>query len=179
MTDLAALKGSNLPGYPLDQIVLYAPRDGARIHAAILALLTSAEHSILINMYGYDDDEADAIIRQKMVDPNVYVQMSVDSSQFAGVHEKAIFAKWPNDAIGSSVAVGVSLLGAISHDKLCIVDGVYMISGSTNWSMGGELKQDNQFTVTSNPILAAEATAVLNIIHDGMLKQMAAKRSQP
>lgn len=176
--DFAALKGRTPPGYPTDALILYSPREGKQIREAIIAILGSARHSILVNMYGYDDDAADAIIRQKAADPNIYVQMSLDSSQAGGKHEKAILAQWNNDAIGTSIAIGRSVRGAISHLKVAIVDGIYMISGSTNWSLGGETLQDNQMMITANPVLAAEAAAVLNINHDAMLKQMAAARAK-
>lgn len=63
--------------------------------------------------------------------------------------------------------------GAISHDKLLVVDGHYLISGSTNWSYSGEFLQDNQLTLTRERSAAAEASAVIAFDHDAMLKQMA------
>jgi phosphatidylserine/phosphatidylglycerophosphate/cardiolipin synthase-like enzyme len=79
-------------------------------------------------------------------------------------------------AIGERhVAIGRSEGGDISHDKLMVVDGLYLVTGSTNWSFGGEKKQDNQLTLTRDPIACAEARAVIDLDHDFMLKQMAAK----
>ena len=41
----------------------------------------SAQHSIVVNMFGYDDDELNKIIQSKLADEKVYVQMSLDRSQ--------------------------------------------------------------------------------------------------
>ena len=70
---------------------------------------------------------------------------------------------------GNSVAIGNSEHGAIMHRKMMIIDGVWLVDGSTNWSTSGETLQDNQLTVTFDPIGAAEATAVLAIEHDHAL----------
>jgi phosphatidylserine/phosphatidylglycerophosphate/cardiolipin synthase-like enzyme len=61
---------------------------------------------------------------------------------------------------------------AISHLKVLIVDGVYTVKGSTNWSLSGEQKQDNELTLSRNAVVAAETRAILDLNHDFMLKQM-------
>src|SRR5262249_40975359 len=137
-------------------------------------LLGSAQHSIVVNMYGYDDDELNKIIQGKLADEKVYVQMSLDRSQAAGAHEKQILAKWANDAFGNSIAIGTSSVrNAISHLKTVCVDGVHTVKGSTNWSLSGEHQQDNELTLSRNAVVAAETRAILDINHDFMLKQMA------
>jgi phosphatidylserine/phosphatidylglycerophosphate/cardiolipin synthase-like enzyme len=98
--------------------------------------------------------------------------MSLDRSQ-ATAHEKQILAKWSNDAFGNSIAIGTSSVhNAISHLKTVIVDGVYTVKGSTNWSLSGEQEQDNELTLSRNAVIAAETRAVLDLNHDFMLKQM-------
>jgi phosphatidylserine/phosphatidylglycerophosphate/cardiolipin synthase-like enzyme len=164
-------EGQFLDGYPDDQRTFFAPRDN--VHGLLVALLGSAQHSIVVNMFGYDDDELNTIIQGKLADENIYVQMSLDRSQASGAHEKEILAKWSNDAFGNSIAIGTSSVhNAISHLKIVIVDGVYTVKGSTNWSLSGEQQQDNELTLNRNAVVAAETRAILDLNHDFMLKQM-------
>ena len=165
-----------LDGYPLDTRTFYAPQDD--IKGLLTSLLQSAQNSLVLNMYGYDDEQLDAIIRQKLKEERVYVQMSLDSTQAGGEAERAILQGWDNEGFGNSIAIGTSSEHAISHLKVVIVDGVYTVTGSTNWSFSGETKQDNQLTLSRNAVLAAEARAVLDRNHDFMLKQMAEKRAK-
>jgi phosphatidylserine/phosphatidylglycerophosphate/cardiolipin synthase-like enzyme len=175
--DLGRFKqhGRFLDGYPPEVRTFYAPVDD--LHGVLVALLTSAQKSIVVNMYGYDDDELNDIILSKLTDERVYVQMSLDKTQAGGRHERELLARWKNDDAGNSIAIGHSTSGAISHMKILIVDGVYTVRGSTNWSLTGEQKQDNELTIHNNAVLAAETRAELDRNHDAMLKQMAAQHA--
>lgn len=165
-----------LDGYPSDTRTFFAPRDD--LHGLLRSLLSSAQHSIVVNMYGYADDELDEIIRAKLASKHVYVQMSLDRTQAGGVHARKILEEWDNNAFGNSIAIGTSAKSAISHLKICIVDGVYTIKGSTNWSLSGETKQDNELTLSRSAVIAAETRAMLDLNHDWMLKQMAKRRAE-
>jgi phosphatidylserine/phosphatidylglycerophosphate/cardiolipin synthase-like enzyme len=164
-------EGRFLDGYPDDQRTFIAPRDD--IHGLLVALLASAQHSIVVNMFGYDDDELNRIIQGKLADERIYVQMSLDRRQAGDAHEKQILASWDNNAFGNSIAIGTSSVhNAISHLKIVIVDGVYTVKGSTNWSLSGEKQQDNELSLSRNAVIAAETRAILDLNHDFMLKQM-------
>ena len=128
-------------------------------------------------MYGSDDNELNDIILEKLTNEHVYVQMSLDRFQAGAVHEKQLLAKWENQKVGNSIAIGESTWGAISHMKIVIIDGIYTVRGSTNWSLAGEQKQDNELTVHNNAVIAAESRAELDRNHDAMLKQMATRSS--
>jgi hypothetical protein len=167
-----------LDGYPYDLRTFFAPRDD--LHGLLKSLLSSAQHSLVLNMFGYADDELDSIIRGKLDDEHVYIQMSLDKTQAAGVHERNILAKWDNNAVDKSIAIGRSKAKQANYQlKNLIVDGVYTIKGSTNWSLSGEQQQDNELTLSRNAVVAAETRAVLDLNHDWMLKQMAASRAKP
>ena len=110
-----------------------------------------------------------------LLDPTVHVQITLDKSQAGGVHERAILEKFKNEMRGNSVAIGTSEKSAIMHRKMVIVDGLWRISGSTNWSTSGESLQDNELTVINSATACAEARPILDIEHNHALGQMAAR----
>ncbi len=175
LADLDAYKATPfLSGYPETARTFYSPVD--KVHEVLKALLQSATKSIVVSMYGYDDVELDAAIREKLASPQIFVQLSLDKTQAAGKAERAILANWQNDGTGNSIAIGHSERGAIMHLKMVIIDGLDVVTGSTNWSTSGQSDQDNQLTVIRDALVAAEARARVDIIHDDMLKQMAKAR---
>lgn len=173
---LGALADQPFPhGWPPDRYVFFSPRD-VRIPDVIAAVLQAAQHSVRVNMYGYDSPDLDAILRDKAADPDIYFQMSLDKVEAGGVHERELLKLWA-PAVGTTVAVGQSVKHAISHLKIAVIDGLYIVSGSTNWSVTGETKQDNELIVQRNPLVAARYSAILDINHREMLRQMAAAKS--
>jgi phosphatidylserine/phosphatidylglycerophosphate/cardiolipin synthase-like enzyme len=169
--DLSSLDGFKAqpftPGYPENCRTFYSPVDD--VHGALAAVLESAQETLLIGMYGFDDDALAEIVKDKLADPNCYVQISLDSSQAGGTHERALLTQM--DYPASSVAVGTSERGKIMHLKEVVIDGAVVITGSTNWSLCAEVEQDNALTIISDPFVAAEAAARLNAIHAHMLIQ--------
>jgi phosphatidylserine/phosphatidylglycerophosphate/cardiolipin synthase-like enzyme len=171
LTDLHVLDGYKgapfPPGYPAHVRTFYSPVDD--VHQALLYLLSAARKSLVVAMYGFDDKELADVIKAKLVDPNVFMQLTLDSSQAGGVHERELLATEGYPA--SSVAVGRSERGAIMHMKEAIIDGVVLVTGSTNWSDSGETLQDNQLTVIADAYVAAEARARIDAIHANMLRK--------
>src|SRR3954452_11572473 len=159
------------PGYSAESLTFYSPRDPG-VHQVIVWALLQVTHSVAVNMYGFDDPHVGCILRDHASKGDVAVTLTLDSSQAGGKTEQDILRTFLNEEPGNSVAIGRSQRGAISHDKLMVIDGLYLVSGSTNWSYGGEEMQDNQLTVSRNPLFASEARAIIDLDHDAMLKQM-------
>ena len=111
------IKGGALPSADPAKRLLYSPVD--EVHQALILLIGSAKRSLVIGMYGFDDVDLANAIKAKLADPSIYVQLTLDSSQAAGPHEKQLLAteNYPN----SSVAIGTSEKGAIMHLKTAVI----------------------------------------------------------
>ena len=162
------------PAYPVDTRTFYSPIDD--VHGALKAVIGSARKSLIVSMFGWDDDELAELIAHILDDPSIFVQITLDKSQAGGVHEKALLEKFKHEMDSNSVAIGTSEKSAIIHRKMVIVDGLWRIGGSTNWSTSGETLQDNEMTIHKNAVICAEARPVLDISHNKALKQMLAAR---
>lgn len=175
ISDLDQYKASGVgAGYPDDMRTFYSPWDD--VHGALQAVISSTTTSLVLAMYGYDDDALAALIDGFLLNGKIYCQISLDKSQAGGVHERAILEKYKHEMDGNSVAVGTSEKSAIMHRKMAIIDGVWRLSGSTNWSTSGERLQDNELTIMRNASVCAEARPILDIEHDKMLKALGRAR---
>jgi phosphatidylserine/phosphatidylglycerophosphate/cardiolipin synthase-like enzyme len=124
-------------------------------------------------MYGFDDEDLADMLATALKSPRVYVQITLDKTQAAGRAEAALLKKYFNRGDGNSIAIGHPEKGAIMHRKMMIIDGIWRISGSTNRSVSGETKQDNELTIIGDATVCAEARTIIDIEHDAALKQMA------
>ncbi len=106
-------EGTFLDGYPDDERTFFAPRDN--VHGLLVALLGTAQHSIVVNMFGYDDDELNTIIQPVKTSwptSEVYDLQDEPGPRQPGnlgrARKEAILAKWNNNAFGNSIAIGTS-----------------------------------------------------------------------
>ena len=157
------------PSWNPNEWVLFSPRDPG-VHTAIMDVIDSAAHSIVANHFGFDDQDVSNLLLGKASDPDIAFILNLDETQAAGAHEKQLLTAWQS-YIGTSVVVGHSIRSAISHLKVTVVDGLYVISGSTNLSVSGESAQDNELRITRDPLMAARYSAVILLNHAAMLSQ--------
>lgn len=160
--------------YPANMRTFYAPLDN--VHGALKAVIRSCRASLIVAMYGYNDDELAGIIAHLIDNPAIHCQITLDKSQAGGVHERAILDKFKAEMTSNSVAIGTSEHGAIMHRKMVLVDGLWRVTGSTNWSTSAETLQDNELTVIQSAAATAEARAVLDLEHVKALTNMSAAR---
>lgn len=111
------------------------------VHDILKYVISRVSVSLYLNMFGFDDDELNDIIMQKVLDPNILVVITLDKSQAGGVHEKKLIdadKQKSLSAFNSHFVVGQSATHQISHTKGFVADGKVAAEGSTNWSTSGE-----------------------------------------
>ena len=166
-------KWAALPAdYPNDRRRLWAPYDD--VHGALVAAVNGVQQEMVLAMYGFTDDELAAAVEKKLADPNIHCQITLDQSQAGGTVEKRMLQKW-NLLDSNSVAVGTSEHGAIMHRKCLVVDIRFLLTGSTNWSLSAETKQDNELTIVDSIQEARYAAMVLGLEHEKARTQMQAR----
>lgn len=161
---------------PPDTRTFWVPRDGAGVHQLLVDLAYSTKRICAIDMYGYDDPDIDKELKRIAAAPSIAFQMSLDASQDNAPTESKLLADgWPEGCWGNAVAYGTAIDGGyINHDKIAVFDS-YLVTGSTNWSYGGETNQNNQLTITNNDAQVAEALAIMMLNHQAMQAQMRAR----
>lgn len=191
LDDLAQYKRESEfdPADSADYRTFYVGRDD--VHGVLADLLSRCSRSLYLNMFGYDDDQLDALIKGLIDSEHVFVQGTLDKSQAGGVHEKKILAQW-DDAVRGSFAIGQSATHQISHTKGGVLDGKVAFEGSTNWSGSGEgagialgqhaqhagfKAQNNTLLVHANPVEIATFTAELCEEHTVTLAQQQAAQA--
>ena len=123
----------------LDFHLFFVGRDD--VHDLLKYVLSRVRSSLYLNMFGYDDDELNAIIMKKVLDPNVTVVITLDKSQSGGAHEKGLLDADRQRALAAfntHFTIGQSLTHQISHTKGFVADGILGAEGSTNWSASGQ-----------------------------------------
>ena len=119
--------------------LFYVGRDD--VHGILKHVLSRVSVSLYLNMFGFDDDELNEILKKIAMDETITMLVTLDKSQAGGTHEKALLdadRKLDLALFNTHVAIGQSLTHQISHTKGFVADGKVAGEGSTNWSASGE-----------------------------------------
>ena len=142
--------------------LFYVGRDD--VHDILKHVLSRVSVSLYLNMFGFDDDELNDILKKIAVDKTITMLVTLDKSQAGGKHEKALLdadRKEDLALFNTHVAIGQSLTHQISHTKGFVADGRVAGEGSTNWSVSGEGEAqlvNGEFNVTGKGYKAQNNT---------------------
>ena len=138
----------------------FAPYDD--VPTRLLALVTTAQSEILIDIYGFTYAPLmDALIAKHAA--NVLVRCVCDHTQAEGAAEKVQLQRLVD--AGIEVLIGESIHGAIDHSKYVVVDRTTVGFGSFNFSASAE-QQDNTFSVRNDENLVNWFVANWQKVHD-------------
>lgn len=118
------------------------------------SLLIQAKKSIYIIMYEmryypkYPNSPTNRLVKNLMKAANRGVEVEVILEQSKGFNEKNTNANKEVGVMLAKAGIKVYLDSPYqtTHDKLIIVDGIYTVVGSTNWTYSG-LKKNNESSV--------------------------------
>ncbi|HEY3378889.1 MAG TPA: phospholipase D family protein [Armatimonadota bacterium] len=130
--------------------VYFSPRGGCT--AAIIRTLGTAQTSIYVQAYSFTS----ALIAQALVDAHkrgVHVEVLLDKSQRTEKYSSADFLAH------AGIPTYIDAAHAISHNKIMIIDGATVVTGSFNFTQSAEEKNAENLLVLTDPALAARYTA--------------------
>jgi phosphatidylserine/phosphatidylglycerophosphate/cardiolipin synthase-like enzyme len=127
--------------------VYFSPRGGAT--DAVVNALNQATNAVLVQAYSFTS----APIAKALVDANrrgVNVQAILDDSQRTEKYSEADFLK------NSGILTLIDAQHAIAHNKIIIIDGYLVLTGSFNFTRAAEEHNAENWLLINDPVLAKE-----------------------
>ena len=127
--------------------VYFSPKGGAT--DAVVNTLDQATNSILVQAYSFTS----APIAKALVDAHrhgVKVQVLLDHSQRTERYSEADFLK------NSGIPTLIDAQHAIAHNKIMIIDGYLILTGSFNFTKAAEEHNAENLLVINDPVLAKQ-----------------------
>ena len=127
---------------------VYFSPDGGAAHA-ILDGIRSAQQTILVHAYLlYSTRLAGAFVRAHQRGVQVHIILDANAQrQYPPVKAVALL-------VGAGIAVSLDDHHEWAHDKVMILDGEVVITGSYNWTLAAENKNGENLLVIRDPRLA-------------------------
>ncbi len=133
--------------------VHFSPRGGCT--EAVVKEIDAAENSVLVQAYSFTS----APIAEALVDAHkrgVHVGVILDSSQRTEKYSSADFVQH------AGIPTYIDAEHAIAHNKVMVIDGQTVITGSFNFTSSAENRNAENLLVIRSPELAATYTANWN-----------------
>jgi phosphatidylserine/phosphatidylglycerophosphate/cardiolipin synthase-like enzyme len=130
--------------------VYFSPKGGAT--DAVVNALNQATNAVLVQAYSFTS----APIAKALVDANrrgVRVQAILDHSQRTEKYSEADFLK------NSGIRTLIDAQHAIAHNKIIIIDGYLVLTGSFNFTRAAEEHNAENLLLINDPVLAKEYIA--------------------
>jgi phosphatidylserine/phosphatidylglycerophosphate/cardiolipin synthase-like enzyme len=132
------------------------PRDGVlyawgELYDVIVQALGSAKHSILAQAYSFTS----APIAKALLDAHkrgIQVQVILDKSQRSEKYSSADFLA------NQGVPTLIDATHAIAHNKVMVIDGETVLTGSFNFTKAAQEKNAENLQIIRDPALAAQYT---------------------
>jgi phosphatidylserine/phosphatidylglycerophosphate/cardiolipin synthase-like enzyme len=129
----------------LNYNVCFTPKQ--RCEPLILNHIRNAKYEILTQAYSFTSKPiANELIRAK--NRNVNVQLIADKSQKKTKYSQIRFLKQ------NAIPVYIDHKPAIAHNKIIIIDGQYVVTGSYNFSHAAEHKNAENIIILNNKKIA-------------------------
>ena len=125
--------------------VFFSPRGGAT--DAVVSALEHATNQVLVQAYSFTS----APIARALVDARkrgVAVQVILDKSQRTEKYSEADFLTH------SGIATSIDAEHSIAHNKIIIIDGYVVLTGSFNFTRAAEEHNAENLLVINDPVLA-------------------------
>jgi len=130
--------------------VYFSPQGGCT--EAVVANLDKATNTVLVQAYSFSS----APIAKALVDAKkrgVKVQVILDKSQRTERYSSADFVQ------RAGIATFIDAKHAIAHNKIMVIDGKTILTGSFNFTKAAEEKNAENLLVIQDAALAAKYTA--------------------
>jgi phosphatidylserine/phosphatidylglycerophosphate/cardiolipin synthase-like enzyme len=127
--------------------VYFSPSGGCT--EAIIAALASAQNSVLVQAYSFTS----APVAKALVDANrrgVKIQVILDKSNRRASYSSADFLAH------AGIPTFIDAAHAIAHNKIMVIDGRIVITGSFNFTKAAEEKNAENLLVIDDEILARQ-----------------------
>lgn len=141
---------AELPARTAQITVFFSPRGGCA--EAVINALEGAKRTVIVQAYSFTSAPiAAALVKAKR--RGIDVRVILDKSQRTANYSSADFVA------RAGIPTFIDAKHAIAHNKVMVIDGVTVLTGSFNFSKAAEESNAENLLVINDPTLAAKYTA--------------------